>query len=217
MKWIDDEGKSLKWYNRNIFYVGTLFVVLFLVLAYALGKGGWVSDYDGSSWTAILSFQNVTVCFLSAFEHSNWQHCLLNALCFLIAGTYMERKIGTVNLLALTFALAFFCECAVDANGGRGSHGFSGVNYGMYAYIIVDYLFLFLRKKQNRVSIIYGAIILALIYLACCFCGGTEKIAFQWYPHDLISNKGHYTSFLTGGIMALLVQFIAWQSVKEKE
>ena len=62
---------------------------------------------------------------------------------------------------AIYISFAFFGECAVGANHSGTSWGFSGVNYAFYAYVIVDYIFMFIFRKQSKVSIIYGAIILA--------------------------------------------------------
>lgn len=217
MKYVDDETKEIKWYNANICYSGTLIIVLINVLAFLWGGNDWVPHYVKSSWADVLDFNNIVVCFLSSFEHSNWQHCLLNCLCFLIAGSYVERKIGTVNLLLLTLVLAFYCECVVDANDrdGDGSHGFSGVNYGIYAYIIIDYIFTFIRKKQTKINIIYGAIVLGLIYLACCFCGGTSSFEFALYPYDLMTNMGHYSSFLAGLVLTLIIEIVKIQTLEQ--
>ena len=133
---------KIKWYNRNIFYCITLLVVFANIFAFYFGGNNWAPEYVQAQWIDVLNFQNIIVCFLSAFEHSNLQHCLLNCLCFLIAGSYVERKIGSLNFFVLLFALTFFFECAIDANCRSGSsHGFSGVNYGIYAYIIIDYIF----------------------------------------------------------------------------
>lgn len=217
MKFIDDTAKNIKWYNKNIFYVCTLFFVFVNVFAFQLGGSSWIPRPINSNWTDVLNFNRLLSCFLSAFEHSNLQHCLLNSLCFLVAGTYLERKIGSVNLFVLVLSLVFFCECAVDANYDANSHGFSGTNFGIYAYIIIDYIFMFLYKKQTKTNIIYGAIILALIYIACCFSGGTSTFAFKWYPHDLITNMGHYTSFLTGIIVTLILQFIKWKTINDNK
>jgi membrane associated rhomboid family serine protease len=217
MKYIDDESKKLKWYNRNVVYVGTLCIVFINIFAFWFGGNDWAPNYVWSDWKSILNFQNLIACFLSAYEHSNLQHCLLNSLCFLIAGCYVERKIGTVNLLVLTFAITFFCGCAVNANSNPNNHGFSGVNYGIYAYIIVDYIFMFVYKKQTKINVIYGAIILTLIYVAACFCGGTSNFAFAPYPYDLIANKGHYTSFAAGAILFLLLQFVKFQTYSNQK
>ena len=216
MKYIDDENKKVKWYNKNIFYVCTLFIVFSNIFAFCFGSD-WTPDFVYSKWTDSLNFKNLVACFFGAFEHSNLQHCLLNSLCFLIAGTYIERKIGTVNLLILVLSLIFFSTCSVSANYSGGFHGFSGVNYSIYAYVIIDYIFMFIDKKQNKANIIYGAIMLVLIYVASCFCGGTASFQFKWYPYDLITNMGHYTSFLTGTIITLLLQFVKRTTIAENK
>ncbi len=217
MKYIDDESKKTAWYNENIFYLCTLAVVICNVGAFLIGGRNWAPEFSSAAWTDILNFNNLFAVIFSVFEHSNLQHCLLNSVCFLVAGSYLERKIGTVNLAVLVFSLAFFGECTVKANHQGGSHGFSGVNYGLYAYILVDYVSMFIGKKQTKVNVIYGAIVVALIYLAACFNGGVTGFSFQWYPYDLITNMGHYTSFLAGTILSLLLQFVKWQTVKESK
>ena len=215
MKYIDDETKVTKWYTKNLFYVCTIFIILVNIFAFGVGGSDWAPHRGDSEWNSVLNFKNLVACFLNNYEHSNWQHCLLNSLCFLIAGSYVERKIGTVNLFVLTLTLSFFCGCATNANSRGESHGFSGVNYGIYAYIIIDYIFMFVYKKQTTTNVLYGAILLALIYLATCFCGGTSTFTFTLYPYDLITNMGHYTSFLTAAILSLLLQFVKWQTVRE--
>ncbi len=209
--------KNTKWHNKNLFYIGTIFVIALNVFLFFYNGNNWEIEYVYSKWTDVLNFHNLIFSFFSAFKHANLQHCLLNCLCFLIAGTYVERKVGTLNLLVLVFSFAFFCECAVDANNRGSSVGFSGVNYAFYAYIIIDYIFMFVNKRQNKVCIIYGAIVLFLIYVATCFCGGTSSFSFKIYPYDLLNNMGHYTSFLTGAILTLLLQFVKRQTAKSKE
>ena len=108
MKFIDDSTKNLKWFNRNFFYAGTVVILLINIVAFLVGGNDWAPGCVYAGWTDVLSFENIVAAFLSAFEHSNLQHCLLNSLCFLIAGSYVERKIGTVNLLILILSLAFF-------------------------------------------------------------------------------------------------------------
>ena len=214
MKYIDLKNKKLNWYNRNLFYLGTIFVVFINIFAFLFNDNSWKFEYVYSQWTDVLNFNNLFACFFSAFKHSNLQHCLLNCLCFFVVGTYVERKIGTLNLFVLVVSFALFCESAVDANHSGGSVGFSGVNYAFYAYAIIDYIFMFINKKQTKSSIIYGAIILALIYWATCFSGGTTAFSFKIYPYDLLTNMGHYTSFFAGAILTLLLQFVKWQMSK---
>ena len=63
---------------------------------------------------------------------------------------------------------------------------------------------------------IVGAIILALIYLAMCFNGGVASFSFEWYPYDLMHNMGHYSSFLIGFVLALIVQITRDLALKQK-
>ena len=192
--------------SKNFFFAGTLFVVSinFFVYFFCNTPNELISQ---NNWNSVLSFKNLLVHFISAFKHSNLQHLLLNSLCFLIAGGYVERKYGSIGLLFLVFIFTLFGESMVTANhSGTGGRGFSGVNYSFYAYIIVDFIFTIKDIRQDKIELILSLIILGLIYLACCFCGGTETIAFKFYPYDLIHNLGHYTAFLSGLILSLLIK-----------
>ena len=53
---------------------------------------------------------------------------------------------------------------------------------------------------------IFGGAVLALIYFAMCFSGGTSHVSFAVYPYDLLHNLGHGTGFFCGTIVALLIQ-----------
>lgn len=90
-------------------------------------------------------------------------------------------------------------------NLSTGGIGFSGVNYGLYAILIIDYAFSFRKDKQrkNKLNLILGATILALIYLAMCYNGGTDSFGFEWYPYDFFNNMAHYSGFLAGLVLAL--------------
>ena len=121
---------------------------------FAVGKNNWTPYLQKNSWGDIFNFHNIWVYFLNAFEHANWQHCLLNMLCFFVAGTYIERKIGSLNLLSIVFLFAFFADAVIGANYRGGFHGFSGVNYALYGFVIIDYLFSFRKKVRNKTNII---------------------------------------------------------------
>lgn len=209
MKFIDSPKKRLTWYSRNYFYVTTVAVVLTNILLYALLGGDWEEAYGNASvsWENSFDFGRIWRCFLCNFSHANWQHALLNMLCFLVAGLYLERKTGSLGLLGLVLSLAVFqsCVCAA-AKGSLRFHGFSGVNYALYAYVIIDYLFSLTKSRRNKTDLIFGGIVIALIYFAMCFSGGTSTVSFAPYPYDLLHNLGHGTGFFTGTIVALLVQ-----------
>lgn len=91
-------------------------------------------------------------------------------LCFLIAGSYMERKQGTLLFFVFMITLSFFTAFASCTNDSLDWRGFSCANYGLYSYILIDYLFVLLQKhKRTRSNIIAGAVMLGLIYFAISY------------------------------------------------
>ena len=117
-------------------------------------------------------------------------------LCFFIAGLYLERKTGSLGLLALVLSNAKqHGRVCAPAKGEIAYYGDSGVNYALYAYIAIDYLFSFTKSRRNKTDLIFGGVVLALIYLAMCFSGGTATVSFKPYPYDLLHNLGHGTGF----------------------
>lgn len=221
MKFIDSPKKRLAWYSQNYFYIATVAVVVTNIALYACLGNSWTSAFGNGSvrWERSFDFQRIWRCFLNNFSHGTWQHALLNMLCFFIAGLYLERKTGSLGLSGLVLSLAVLqgCVCAA-AKGDLGFYGFSGVNYALYAYIAIDYLFSFTKSRRNKTDLIFGGIVLALIYLAMCFSGGTSEVSFAVYPYDLLHNLGHGTGFFCGAIVALLVQLpmaAARRSAKE--
>ena len=60
--------------------------------------------------------------------------------------------------------------------------------------------------RRNKTDLIFGGVVLALIYFAMCFNGGTSEVSFAVYPYDLLHNLGHGTGFFCGAIVALLIQ-----------
>lgn len=197
-------SKDKKKIEQNFFFLGTLLVILINVLAFFFGKVIYLDSTN--NWNNVLDFSHLIATFTSAFRHYNLQHVLLNSLCFLIVGAYVERKQGTIGLLILVFIFALFGESMTNANHTGTSLGFSGVNFAFYAYVIVDFIFTFKQLKKEKGELILSIILLCLIYVACCFCGGTSGFAFKIYPYDLIHNLGHYTGFLSGTILTILIK-----------
>lgn len=208
MGFLDDKSKKTSWWNKNYFYIGTIFIILINILLYWLFGNSWENDLvfiDGSRhWSDSLYFNPTILSFLNCFSHSNWQHVLLNMLTFAVSGSYLERKFGTFGIVGFVIFGAYISSIAVTCNNLSAFwHGFSGINYFIYAYIIVDYFFSLRKSQRNKAGTIFGVIIIALIYLAMCFNGGTTGFGFEIYPYDLISNMGHYTSFLVGLIISI--------------
>lgn len=135
---------------------------------------------------------------------------------FLDCGNLFGKKKGTINTFALVLIMAFFTSTAVGANAvSIAQHGFSGVNYGLYAYVIVDYCFVFRKETRTKFNVVSGAVLIALIYFAMCFNGGTSTVSFAWYPYDFMHNMGHYSSFLAGAVLGITVQTVKLIARKE--
>ena len=204
------EKKSLL--SKNFFFLGTVFVIMLNFIMFNYFNEPIEFDQI-NNWKNCFDFRNLVIHFLSAFRHSNNHHIILNSLCFLIAGGYIERRCGSIKLLALVFIFALFGESMTVANHtGTGGRGFSGVNYSFYAYIIVDFIFSFKSIKAEKRELVLSIIVLCLIYLASCFCGGTKTFVFAFYPYDLMYNLGHYTGFLSGLILTVVMKICKMES-----
>jgi membrane associated rhomboid family serine protease len=207
-KLTNDPQKEKWWFNTNYFFAGTASVIVLCILLYALvwSNGSPAINTHHPSWTSTLSFNAIIAGFLNSFGHLSWQHVLLNMLCFSACGLYLERKMGTFRLILFIPVLAFFTATAISTNFlSVNWTGYSGVNYGLYAIIITDYLFSFTKNNsgKNKFNLILGAIVIILIYIAMCYNGGVNSFGFKLYPYDLFNNMGHYSAFLAGLIIAL--------------
>lgn len=219
MKFIDDKNKKLTWWTRNYFYLGTiLFVFLCIFIHAVFGNHNfepWIGEVeDNYLWSKVLFFNNLLQGCINVVFHTNWQHCLLNMLCFFICGFYIERKTGTFNFILLTIAAVLIESALATANCMHLNYvGASLMQFFFYGYIIVDYIFSFQKEKKNKTNIILGAIILGIIYVFTCFCGGTSSFEFKVYPYDLLHNMGHYSAFIGGIVIGLIIQLSQKKSI----
>lgn len=204
---LNDARKVTTKRTANYFFVATIVVLSINVMVFA--ACGRDTEYIGErpNWGSF-SVNNLLQTVINTFTHFNWQHTLLNMLCFLIAGMYLERKKGSLPFLFFMVLVVFFTGFASSANDiSLRWHGFSGANYGLYGYIIIEYVFMLLQsRKRDKVNVVLGAVILCLIYLAMCFNGGTVSIGFEWYPYDLLHNLGHASGFFAGIVLGCVGQ-----------
>lgn len=203
--WLDEKNKKLTWWNRNYYFVTTVFITLLNIILFAAWEKPHISVRP--NW-GTFSVTNLVQALINTYWHSNWQHVLLNMLCFFIAGLYLERKKGSLKFFLFVIVLSLFTAFASCTNDvSLAWTGFSGMNYGLYGYILIEYPFMFIQKENRHLfNIISGAVILALIYFAMCFCGGTSRVSFKWYPYDLLHNLGHASGFVVGLIFGLYEQ-----------
>lgn len=197
--WLDDKNKKVTRLNRNYFFAVTVLVVIINILLYQFKSSLSVDISVTPNWGRF-SLNNLFQAFINSYTHFNWQHTLLNMLCFFVAGLYLERKRGSLNFAAFIIVLSFFTAFATGTNDlSISSRGFSGVNYGLYGYIIIEYIFTVSQKRTRyKFNTVSGAVVVALIYLAMCFNGGTATFSFTVYPYDLLNNLGHASGFFVG-------------------
>lgn len=217
--WLDEKNKQLSWWNRNYYFATTVFIVLLNIILFAACDKP--SVWERPNWSAF-SVINLVQALINTYWHLNWQHVLLNMLCFLIAGLYLERKKGSLKFFLFVVILSLFTGFASCTNGiSLGWTGFSGMNYGLYGYILIEYPLMFVQKENRYLfNVISGAVIVALIYLAMCFNGGTSRVSFEWYPYDLLHNLGHASGFVTGlafGVYEQICSLISHCKGKPKE
>jgi len=204
-----------RWLTKNYFFVATLAFLFFCVIFHSVMSrhgDGWIymevlipmrGDYT--------FFRSLFRSFLSNFAHSDVEHLLLNMLCFVVVGTYLERKIGSIKIFGLIILIAIFSGMWATGLISHSWVGFSLVNYGLYGFIIIDFIFSAINKKiRKKPAMIYGGVILGLIYIAMCYVsmpyqGWTIGGAFTWYPWDLIRHWGHYTGFVVGIGLCLIM------------
>lgn len=223
-KILDDENKKPKWWNRNWFFISTV-VVIFINLMIFLIDNDWYSKFlkvseHGGHWRDAFYFVPTWRSFFSSFSHMNAEHIGLNMLCFFVAGAYLERKFGSIGLFLTVIIGAYLSAVAINSNDlSGGGVGFSGVNYFLYAVVLVDYIFTFITRRRNKITTIAGAVVLALIYIAMCFNEDAQGFPFTWYPHDLIYNLAHYSSFFMGLVCTLALKLVQlktrWETAKE--
>ena len=219
MKFFDDKSKNVNCYNRNFFYLGTIILITLNIFIFALWGNDWGSkllDNSTVNWDDPLNFNNLFASILNCIEHSNWSHVLLNMACFSVCGIYLERKTGTFNFLLFVMAVTILVAGMISgAYLATHWHGWSGVLYAFYAIVYVDYFFSFSKPKRNKTNTILGAIICVAIYIFMSASRFENSIKFYSYPRDLIDNIGHYSAFLVGIIIGLIVNISQLKILKQ--
>ena len=209
MKFIDASTKQVNWKNRNYFFAGTILVILVNIILFATLGSGWCFEYRDTTaqWTDF-SFVNFISVMFAAFSHADWGHVLLNMLSFAFVGFYTERKYGTFGLLM--FVLIFSFTAPAIASHIRGNiyhHGFSGINYAFYAFVLIDFILTFFDKNKKMSEIIVGIIIVVAIYVNISFTSVNDTLIFKAWPYDLVHNMAHYGGFFLGLIFGIIFHF----------
>lgn len=217
---LDDKSKcSAKWWNKNYFFIGSIFFILLNIILFAIFGGEAVFDLDKQFTTdGYLSdeFNNFILCFCGNFTHADWEHVLQNMLGISVCLLYMERKLGTFNLLGMLVAITAFCSFLYLPSDSSVC-GSSIVWFACFGYVVVDYLFSFRKRLRNKTNIFFGLFVILLEFFRCGFYDdystGTRIIKWGIIPVQL--SGGHAQGFLIGLCLCIIVNMVC--IFKEKQ
>jgi len=190
------------WLNRNYFFVATLILITSMVLIYAFIPNQLRWDLASGSqphWNDHLNFINIFISFWASFSHLNALHLFGNMLTFTVLGMYFERRLGSLKFLTFILLLAFFTSTAISANINTNWTGFSGVNFALKTFVILNFISLLLsNKKISKSNIAWQLVSTAWVFITMSV--QLEPFAIRLYPFQ---NMGHYSSMLAGLILFL--------------
>ena len=200
---VNEDFERRWWFNMNYCFLGTTFVVVLCLFLYATvwSHGMPKINLRGQTWDATLKFNGIIAGWVNSFGHASWTHVIANMVLFTLCGLYFERKMGTLPWLLLIPALAFFTAGATGLNSqSTGGVGYSGVNYCLFAMLLVHYIVSFERdfRRKNKLNLILGAVVIVVTAFSMFNTGSERDFGFLWYPYGLTNNMGHYSSFLVG-------------------
>jgi len=88
-----------------------------------------------------------------------------------------------------------------------GGAGNSLIWFALWGFVLVDFFWSLSKKERNKTNIIFGIITLVLEYIRSGFYDKTGGgIGWGFIPHQLIYNSGHYTGFLFGIFLCLVIR-----------
>ena len=109
---LNDGCKCTTWRNANYCFAVTVAIVSLNIILYAV-CGSDTGDFSVRPDWGSFSVNNLFQALVNSYTHSNWQHTLLNMLCFLFAGIYLERKKGSLPFLLFMALMSLFTKFAV--------------------------------------------------------------------------------------------------------
>ena len=212
MKFFDDKSKIVTKWNRNYFYVGTIFLIAVNFIIFFVLKQDLHNIYNSSAAWGDFAPINILNAMFGAITHWDFDHVLGNMINLAVISIYLERKLGTFKYLYLNIILMFLCVGLTSHVRGDINHaGYSGVNFALYAFIIIDFIFSLKKDKRNLTNIILGVIVILYAYIFSMSWGGGGFIDVASYPYNLIHNMAHYTGFFVGILVGLFYQIVSYK------
>lgn len=205
MKFIDIENKKVNKWNRNYFWIVSVIYIILNITLYAIFKNNNILwQFEESKWKVFNGFKDLFISIGNLYTHTSWGHVLRNMFAFSFSAFYIERKIGSLNFLGLILLMSIISSPLVSMYVGLRWAGSSVIYFGVWGYVIVDYLFSLTSDNRSKTNLIIGGIVIFCKYIGSCL---TENIIGTniFIPIHLIYNAGHYFGFLIGLLLALVV------------
>lgn len=211
MKFINYK-KELHWWNKNCFWIVTILYIITNISIHAIFKGNNILwKWNQIRWNNFNGIKDLMISFANLYTHGDWMHVLANMVAFSIAGFYLERKIGSLNFLAILQIISIFACSMTSMYASLFWAGSSVLYYGIWAYVIID--FLFSLKDKNKTNNILGIITIICIYIGFCLTPNIVDSTLE--PINLLYNAGHYYGFIVGLIISILINIVKLQLKKE--
>lgn len=215
MKFVDIENKKTSRLNRNYFWAVTIIYVILNISIFAiLGNNNILWQYEENKWNVFNGMKDLFISIGNLYTHNDWGHVLRNMLAFSISGFYIERKMGSLNFLGLILLMSIISSPMVSMYVGLRWAGSSVIYFGMWGYVIVDYLFSLGKNTKSKANLIIGG-----ISIFCNYIGSTLKETIigsnPLIPIHLIYNAGHYFGFIVGVLLALVISLTRLQTKRQ--
>ena len=212
MKFFDDSTREINWKNRNYFFAGSFAIaVITIILFAALGKCWPSAIFEPKGPTT--GMRNFWVSLLAPFSYLNWLHAISGAIILFVCGIYIERKWGTFSYLGILFMLWMLgCLCTQVTCGLGISAGSSMVYYGMYAFILIDFLFSFQKSRRSIGNIITGVLeIIFAVIMTSLYSenAGIKGVTFK-FMRGFFTDPAHTSSFFAGLFLAIILYAIVF-------
>jgi len=139
--------------------------------------------------------------FTPMFLHFGLMHFVFNMLWLLDLGAIIERRLGSLALLAIVLCVAALSNLAQFYWNGPNFGGMSGVVYGLFGYVWVKSRVepqLGMRLHQQTITVM-------LIWLVVCIVG--------IIPH--VANAAHVVGLIVGVVLAHAPY--SWRKMKQKQ
>ena len=208
MKFFDDKSKkTLHWWNRNLFFLGTILFIATNVVIFAVLQSDRnllaeaIGPIQGNSFVDICL--SLLIQISSHFTNPDWTSLLFRMLAFAFILFYLERRMGTFSLIGLVLSITAITSLPM-INFNMVVSGSKVVMFALLGYMLVDYiLFMFAKNKRGIANFFIGLIVLILTYASLLLEIHVIKSEWNFLPTTFSGMDGF--GLLVGIILGLVI------------